>query len=391
MSLSEAIPAELLEAMRAAPHDDAPRLVWADLLCERGDPRGEFVQVQCALAREGEDDPERREALLDRERALLKAHQAEWLPRGFLRYGDALAYVRFHRGLLTAAALPAGELLSQGRLALAKAPGLESLTVLDAPTDWEAYRAEALPPTRVGEAVATLHGEGLLPVRRLAFQVWDFDAQELATVVGLDSLRLESLALRAALRGRLGAEAAEVLVAASSLRGLRELEFLGQPLGDEGAERLAGAAWPLERLELVRCGLTSPGVEAVLAAYPLSRTALDLRGASLDLAGLRRLTQHVEEVIDGEGLWAVTSAGQVLRVERVARTGRQDAQLEFPGRMTAHLRLEQERGVWWVEAGGGVRLGGRLRITHQPVRDGDEYHLAPDAIVRCILRGPEAA
>lgn len=392
MSTPAAIPSELLEAIRAAPDDDAPRLVWADLLCERGDPRGEFVQVQCALAREGEDDPDRREALLDRERALLKAHQAEWLPPGFLRHGDALAYVRFHRGLLSAAALPSADLLAAGRQALAEAPGLSSLTVLDAPTDWEAYRAAALPPSHVGESVAALHREGLLPaLGRLALQVWDLDVQELGEVVGPRALRLGALALRAALWGRLGPDAAGLLAAAPNLEGLRELEVLGQPLGDEGAQALASAAWRLERLELVRCELTGPGVEAILAAYPLSRTTVDLRGANLDLAAVRRLAQQVEHVVEGEGLWVVTSAGQVLRVERVAGTGRQGAQIEFPARMTGHLRFNQEEGAWWVSAGGGVRLGGRLRITHQPVRHGDEYHLAPDAIVRCILRGAEDA
>ncbi|MEZ4237102.1 MAG: TIGR02996 domain-containing protein [Myxococcota bacterium] len=30
----------LLDAVRAAPDDDAPRLVYADRLLERGDPRG---------------------------------------------------------------------------------------------------------------------------------------------------------------------------------------------------------------------------------------------------------------------------------------------------------------------------------------------------------------
>jgi uncharacterized protein (TIGR02996 family) len=39
-----------LRAVCEAPFDDGPRLVWADALDERGDPRGEFVRVQCELA-----------------------------------------------------------------------------------------------------------------------------------------------------------------------------------------------------------------------------------------------------------------------------------------------------------------------------------------------------
>ena len=40
----------LLQAIRDDPSDDAPRAACADLLSERGDPRGEFVKVQLAFA-----------------------------------------------------------------------------------------------------------------------------------------------------------------------------------------------------------------------------------------------------------------------------------------------------------------------------------------------------
>src|SRR5262245_43545193 len=44
--------AALLAAIRAAPKDDAPRLVYADWLDERGQPEwAEFIRVQCELAR----------------------------------------------------------------------------------------------------------------------------------------------------------------------------------------------------------------------------------------------------------------------------------------------------------------------------------------------------
>jgi len=59
----------LLAAIRAAPDDDAPRLVYADWLDEHAQPeRAEFIRVQCALARTA--DP----ALRCREAELLAAH-----------------------------------------------------------------------------------------------------------------------------------------------------------------------------------------------------------------------------------------------------------------------------------------------------------------------------
>src|SRR5581483_5981629 len=67
-----------LRAIRDRPHDDAPRLVYADWLDEHGDPeRAEFIRTQCELAR-GVADPARAAALAKREEFLLKKHRAAW-------------------------------------------------------------------------------------------------------------------------------------------------------------------------------------------------------------------------------------------------------------------------------------------------------------------------
>jgi uncharacterized protein (TIGR02996 family) len=42
---------ELLRAILAAPEEDAPRLAYADWLTQQGDPFGDFIRVQCRLAR----------------------------------------------------------------------------------------------------------------------------------------------------------------------------------------------------------------------------------------------------------------------------------------------------------------------------------------------------
>jgi uncharacterized protein (TIGR02996 family) len=66
--------AEAIDAVVANPDDDGPRLVYADWLLERGDPRGELIQLQCRRRRRAPD----RNAM-QRERELLKAHRREWL------------------------------------------------------------------------------------------------------------------------------------------------------------------------------------------------------------------------------------------------------------------------------------------------------------------------
>jgi uncharacterized protein (TIGR02996 family) len=83
-------PDQLLEAIYANPEDTAARLVYADVLQELGDPRGEFIAMQCT------DTLSKK-----RERKLLAAHQRAWL-------GPLHPYLRdvtFERGFPTIATL----------------------------------------------------------------------------------------------------------------------------------------------------------------------------------------------------------------------------------------------------------------------------------------------
>src|SRR5205085_3618750 len=67
-----------LRAIWDRPHDDLPRLIYADWLDEHGQPeRAEFIRLQCALDRLPEDD-RRRPDLRERERQLAEAHEARW-------------------------------------------------------------------------------------------------------------------------------------------------------------------------------------------------------------------------------------------------------------------------------------------------------------------------
>ena len=78
---------DLLQAVYTAPDDDAPRLVYADWLEERGDPRAEFIRAQVERAMTPEWDP-RHEELEAREQELLREHYEEWAgPRPDFRKG----------------------------------------------------------------------------------------------------------------------------------------------------------------------------------------------------------------------------------------------------------------------------------------------------------------
>jgi len=113
---------DLHAAVLAEPDSDEPRLVYADALQAAGDPRGEFIAIQCELARLGcdrtrlalwgqvsetmphprrdwigdgfvTDDLVRIAALRERERALLAAHAASWVVEPLFEY-------RFRRGFI---------------------------------------------------------------------------------------------------------------------------------------------------------------------------------------------------------------------------------------------------------------------------------------------------
>ena len=66
-----------LEAILEDPENDVPRLIFADWLEDRGDPRAEFIRVQCELAALEEDDLQH-ERLSAREHELLRQHGDRW-------------------------------------------------------------------------------------------------------------------------------------------------------------------------------------------------------------------------------------------------------------------------------------------------------------------------
>ena len=42
--------ASFVEEIRRSPDDITPRLIYADFLEDNGDPRGEFIRIQCQLS-----------------------------------------------------------------------------------------------------------------------------------------------------------------------------------------------------------------------------------------------------------------------------------------------------------------------------------------------------
>lgn len=328
----------LLEAIVAAPADDAPRLVYADWLQSRGDPRGELVLLQCQLAAAPDDD--RRRNIKIAENKLLAAHQAAWLQplydalpkppphvkyefelvRGFVEEAKItvtclprLARLFEHAPLLRRLRItPAGfsdSLIQQPRLggALA-APELERLTALEL----------SLPGggNAVAEAVAAAATLRNLRELTIAASVWGeqvryFDAKPEDVVLddagaaalansphlaGLEHLILDSNRLthagitsiaHAAWRLRsldlgtnaIDAEGFAAALAGPALRGLEVLRLAGSVVAPRDLTAIAGGKLlsQLRELDLERCSLGAPGT-AVLCkhlALPLRRLRVE--------------------------------------------------------------------------------------------------------------------
>lgn len=211
--------AELLAAVLKNPSDDAPRLVLADWLTERGDPRGELISVQCQLARGGGNEDE----LLERERALLTEHGAAWIggaEQEFLQ-------VRFARGFV------------------------ESVEVLD---------AAALP-----QLEAFFQRE---PITELIFTSSRLlDGARFAQLEWLDRLRsLEFRARSPSAPGSLSAEQLALVLGSRRLRGLERLALSGQRLRATGlailSEHAASSLPALDALAFDDDVLTAAAITA---------------------------------------------------------------------------------------------------------------------------------
>ena len=225
-----AVNPELLAEVLAHPDEDAPRMILADWLTERGDPRGELIAVQCALARPLVRD--KAQELAKRELDLLREHGAAWIREHGLdpdrvtaaRRHDAVERARgatlmFHRGFPDELKTSAVDYVAASD-ALARTP-LRRLVVTDATAEQATALAGATPIGSLAAlrlrdcslppaALTVLATSGLAaPVSELAFHRCD----------------LENLAA----------------LAAAPLPALRRLEFDECRAGH--LDRLASAAW----------------------------------------------------------------------------------------------------------------------------------------------------
>jgi uncharacterized protein (TIGR02996 family) len=258
-----------MKAILEAPDDDALRLVYADWLEERGDPRGEFIRIQIARA-DAEGDTRTNHVLLPREKELRGEHGGVWA--GPVR--DLVSNWEFHRGLLEEVTINARSFIEKGEVVLRLAPFVRRVRLRDS--------ADVMPELAASPLLARIRdldlvGDGLD----------DLAAEMLANSEHVGSLHV----LRLRMNG-LQTDAVRALARSPNLSALVELDLAANDIGDLGLQALcAGGKLPcLQRLDLTSCGLTDTGVRALAGSPFLGQLrALHLGGNTLRMTGLRAL------------------------------------------------------------------------------------------------------
>lgn len=120
--------AAFIEEIRRTPDDLTPRLIYADFLEDRGDPRGEFIRVQCELSEMTPGTPGRSD-LMNRERELLETFGGEWLQPLKQLGVRGLTFRSFERGLLERVRISAAEYHRNWQRLLELAPALQHLNL----------------------------------------------------------------------------------------------------------------------------------------------------------------------------------------------------------------------------------------------------------------------
>ena len=207
---------EFLTAILDNPADDHPRLVYADWLDEQCDPRGEFIRVQCRLAKARGKDRCLFE-LETREGELLHEFAAAWAGP----IADLVDWWAFHRGFVEEIGTAGDRFLAHADDLFRRAP------------------IQEIHFSNIGrlEAVADCPYVGRVPFVDLSGnRLGDVGIRHLACSPNLAGVRVLNLSTTG-----IGDDGALALAGANHLANLSELYLGNNRIGDTGAGALAGS------------------------------------------------------------------------------------------------------------------------------------------------------
>jgi uncharacterized protein (TIGR02996 family) len=306
------------QAVLDEPDNEELRLIYADWLEERSDPRGEFIRIQCRLARLPREAADLAE-LEGREKALWAEHRRTWnaplhrrlagtplrnevhgrhglirsweYRRGFVEEltVQAEAFVDHGYALFLLGPLRHVRLWGVGAVVdrLARAADLSRLTGL------ELCRNDLDLEVRLLRLLASPQLGGLTRLNLRENGIGDGGVQAVARTRLLANLTFLGLGTNAISGGGVA-----MLAASPYLRGLVELDLRFNGIGVAGARALAGAKafTPLRTLRLSGCQLDNEGVAALVQSPHLGNLTF------LDLAANRVGDKGVEALVEAPSL-----------------------------------------------------------------------------------------
>ena len=217
----EPVVAEALSAVLDAAEDDVARLSYADLLVQRGDPRGTFIRAQCGLS--GADITHgERISLRKTCDELLKKHEAQWFDSAGLPRETEVAW---SRGFID-------------RVTLA------------------------------GEQFAGEIGQRLFGVEPIRAATIKINSERVAKLVGKAAhfAKLKELSLR----GAFGDDSIEAMFTYSTTENLRVLNVGGSKMSSNGFLYVTSELTTLERLSVTGCALQGDFAQAFTDQWRLS-------------------------------------------------------------------------------------------------------------------------
>jgi uncharacterized protein (TIGR02996 family) len=260
-----------LQAIRANFDDDAVRLVYADWLEEQGDPRAEFIRVECALAHLSSGQSGWR-PLWRRDIELILRYKETWFPmRSKYHSWDC------KRGFIDEITTDADRFLGHADALFHEHP-VRYLKLIAHGSD--------VPGLADCEPLALVQ---TLDISGRAFG--DLNMRDLADSPYLE--RLRDLNLEETV---LGPRGAQVLAAGQSLNNLASLNLHGSRIGPDGLRALLDSPWLPRLTHLNLSGRTSPNLGndgvVLLASSPRAArwTDLNLSHNGIQHSGFQALT-----------------------------------------------------------------------------------------------------
>jgi uncharacterized protein (TIGR02996 family) len=337
-----------VQEVRANPHDDAPRLIYADWLEEAGDAQAELIRVQVELARLPPGS-ERAGELQRRETELLDEFAESWLAP--LRELGARGVSRrcFQRGLIERVRLTAADFLQHGEELCRRAPALFAVELRDVGEALSQLVRQPLPPQVTALDLGSCRLEQS-EMELLGTAVWREQIAELSLAFNrITDPALAQLAgqgdwpqlVRLNLSvNRIGPAGVGALAARPFAPRLRKLSLSVNQIGDAGLERLAESPWTqaLTELDLGSAGITAAGLGRLIISPLLqSLTWLSLRGNPLGQVNQRVLA-------------ALAQAGELQHLDLRA-TGARDSRPQYGAQPSADppdaLRERLGEGLLW--------------------------------------------